>query len=264
MFIWVIIIVTILILFIISQLIVWYISCNENFAGYIKPGEDYKIGERSYTLPELPLVGTARVLKSSFLVKQRELLIHVTMVMKKLNIEHWLSGGTLLGFTRHKTFIPWDDDIDMHTHWKHKDYIFSHEFAKHLEPFGLEAIFHRGTSASYTTVAGGAARLRMKGSSMPICDILFVKEMSNGKIGKIDRWTDTKVEYNTKEQWDKDMIFPIRYISVDDMVLPHPNKPLETLQVQYGDKVMDKMYSVHWMVSHSYVFKALPFLFKTL
>jgi len=262
MFFWISLIVIAIV--VVVQMVIWYTSCNNNFAGYIKPGEEYNIGDRTYTLPHLPLVGVARVLTSDFLVQQRKLMIHVTMVMEKLNMEHWLSGGTLLGFFRHKTFIPWDDDIDMHTHWKHKDYIFSHKFAEDLAPFGLEAIFHRGTDASYTTVAGGAARLRMKGSIMPICDILFVKEMPDGKIGKVDRWTKDELVFNKKERWDTDMIFPIQNITVDDMVLPHPNKPLETLKVQYGGGVMDKMYSTHWMISHSYVFNALPFLFKTM
>ncbi len=55
-----------------------------------------------------------------------EILKKVDFVCKKLNLNYFLSSGTLLGAVRHKGFIPWDDDVDIIMPWK--DY---KKFLKH-------------------------------------------------------------------------------------------------------------------------------------
>lgn len=41
-----------------------------------------------------------------------DLINDILPYFKKYNIQYWVHAGTLLGYTRHKGFIPWDDDID--------------------------------------------------------------------------------------------------------------------------------------------------------
>ncbi len=44
----------------------------------------------------------------------REMLKVLDKFCRENGLRYWASGGTMLGAVRHKGFIPWDDDVDIH------------------------------------------------------------------------------------------------------------------------------------------------------
>ena len=245
-----------LIIFSMVNFYIWADTSKRSYGEILNSGDTYTLGGRTYTVPDIPLVGRARLLSESVFMAQRKLLQQVTKALTHNDIEHWMAGGTLLGFTRHQTFIPWDDDLDVHTHWKHRDYMFSAAFNADLRPFGLELILLFGNSAKMAGKGGAAARVRQKGTMLPICDIFFVHEdPSTGKFCKVDSWAGKRIVYSQKERWHHDDLFPIVATTVDDLVVPMPHTPLAIVQQQYGVNVMDVMYARNHMISHRYPFQ---------
>lgn len=247
----------------VTNVILWGNISHRFYDRGISAGEDYEVGGRTYTVPDIELRGSkARLLSEEFLTAQRELLIGVTRTLGGLKIDHWVSGGTLLGFRRHGTFIPWDDDCDVHTRWENREYMFSEKFRNDIGKGGLEAIYLRGASLNRATKEGAAVRLRRRGTVMPVCDVFFVKPNEDGtRVEKVDSWRKTDVvKASTKETWDNDVIFPTRWVDVDGMRLPFPNNSKVALEQQYGENVMNVMYARSAWFSHAYPYTILSWM----
>lgn len=52
----------------------------------------------------------------------------VDEVFRKHGITYWLECGSALGFERHGTIIPWDDDVDVHIQPGHEEKILNQKF----------------------------------------------------------------------------------------------------------------------------------------
>ena len=82
------------------------------------------------------------------IVGDRMILLDIHKVMKKLKIAYWLDSGSLIGALRHKSFVPWDDDIDLcsfENDFKPK----LKEFQKEVENMGYK--FEGGKSGGVDT-----------------------------------------------------------------------------------------------------------------
>ncbi|XP_005103976.1 uncharacterized protein LOC101864638 [Aplysia californica] len=66
-------------------------------------------------------------------------LLHTYLViaeaLQKVNVEHFLEGGSMLGSLRHQGFIPWDDDLDIAINVK--DWVKVREALSCIEGFHL-------------------------------------------------------------------------------------------------------------------------------
>jgi len=265
---------------VLAVLISWIALSHDNFNRTIKPGDKYTVGDREYTLPRMPIRSstmaknkssvdnTVSILRDEFLQRQRDLLVRVTTLLDSQQIEYWLSGGTLLGFIRHGTFIPWDDDMDLHTSWENRPVMYgvdTHEgpkFKKALEEAGLESIMLPGIGTfTDSTKEGAAIRLRIVGTDLPVCDIFFERPSTRdpGTWTKIDSWSNSGVDVveSTKERWTHDQLFPIQRQVIDGIMLSLPAKPDELLAIQYSPKAMNEMVYRHPMLSHQFPFRFL-------
>lgn len=258
-----IIIIFILIIVIISLIIALNKNKNTNLAGrsniLAKPGIKYSVDGKEYTIPNKKLFGSAYILDEKFIIKMKNLLKKANAFFKEQKIDAWLSGGTLLGFMRHGTFIPWDDDLDMHTDIKHKEYMFSDKFKNDLKKHNLEVIYLIGMNSRFSYYKGGI-RLREIDNYNPVMDIFFVEEKDN-YVRKIENWKKEKYTYNKKEFWKKEDFYPIQTKTIDDIEVKLPKKPDKVLSKQYGEDYNEKMYCNH--IPHTFLYDTLTFLWRT-
>lgn len=221
----------------------------------ITPGMDYDIQYSTHTqkchVPSLPVNGSSNLLHPVFIGQQHKLLYDLLDICMQEDKEVWVSGGTLLGFVRHGTTMPWDDDCDMHTSVHNLEYMGSSSFQRALGRAGLERVKIIGTTMSYATNIGAALRVRRIGTYVPTCDIFFVTE-HDGLVSKIDSWSGGVFSLNCRETWPKNEIFPIVKKKINGIEIPLPNDPVSVLNQQYGPTVMYEMVLRTTWLSHGY------------
>jgi hypothetical protein len=220
--------------------------------GQVVPGMKYVVEQREYAVPNLAMKGSSHMLHPVFIAQQRSLLGKLFHVCRAENTEVWASGGTLLGYVRHGTTMPWDDDCDVHTSIDNLAFMGSSAFQTALQRAGLERVKVIGTSVQRApSRLSGALRVRHVGTLMPTCDIFFVK-CEEGLVKKIDRWHGHQYVYNQTERWAEASIFPIKAQRHDNMLIPMPHKPTDVLTQQYGPKVLHEMHVRTTWLAHGY------------
>lgn len=224
----------------------------------VKSGVKYQVGSRHYEVPNLPVKGHAYILEEDFIIRMRDLYTRINKVFDELNLNFWVSGGTLLGFIRHKTFLPWDDDLDIHTESENKAFLHSDEFKNVLNKHGLDPLFMIGSDETFSFYKGGV-RVRMIEYLNPVMDIFFVHQ-ENERMIKIENWVNDRMTFNKKENWSRDDIYPLKKQIIDDLPIRLPSQPNKVLTAQYGEGYNQEIHCGH--PPHTIAYDMLRFIWK--
>ena len=73
----------------------------------------YTVKNETYNLSNLTFIQSPKLLTTSSLNEGYDIMKLIHNLFSANNISYTAIGGTLLGAIRHKTQIPWDDDIDI-------------------------------------------------------------------------------------------------------------------------------------------------------
>lgn len=165
-----------------------------------------------------------------------DLLEKVHNTLKKNNIDYWLYAGTLLGYYRHGTLIPWDDDIDIGMDIS--------QMSKIEEMANRKEIYIHKTS--------GIWKVNFSETSwFPFVDIFFFKNRNdlltlcmpldkNGECtyGITKVWPDEMVE--------PDVIYPTQEVTMSGIKVNIPNKTKEYIIQTYNEKALTEYWMKGW------------------
>jgi hypothetical protein len=244
----------------------WAIVSYRTFPRRFKPGDKYRVGSHESTIPNLPhkTYRTNQIASKSNAIpgldeetlNNMHTLLDKTMNgLREMNVDFYVTGGTLLGAQVWENLIVYDDDLDLTVFWKDRETIWSQEFVDNMDKHGLEVFYLRGSSLDFATKEGAAVRLRLKNSVVPTCDVFTTYEHANGKLTKVDSWNGDKIVHSSKEIWQKDWVYPIQQKELGGMMWNLPNQPEKLLQQQYGSDWNKTTMSPHFMLSHKWVFQ---------
>lgn len=244
------------VVFIINSIIT---NC-EIYNGFINSNQNYVLDNVNHE--GIKLEKPVLLIKDSLAKEFKQMYSKFRDLMDKHKIKHWVSGGTLLGAIRHKGFLPWDDDMDIHMLMIDIDKILDSKFQKDLKNLNI--------TMSYNPIAGEAisafrlTRINKSKLTPPFIDILFETKVSGNKLSRCREITNINKygmkkeckETITKETWDESLIFPLRKINFEDIWVYIPNNPEEILKIQYGENVLNTIKTPNY--SHGSISWASP------
>jgi len=195
---------------VIAVAISWVVMSYGTFPDRIMPGDTYTVAGYTLQVPNLPhkQYGSSEVpsmtrpvpkLSNQTLEDIHRLGVDVHTSLDEADVQHWMTGGTLIGLKLWNSKMVFDDDIDLAVRWQDREYAWSPEFAAMLARHGLETFYLRGASLKWATREGAAVRIRRQGTVVPTCDIFFVQSRDDGTWAKVNSWHGDKVVHEPKE-----------------------------------------------------------------
>ena len=191
-----------------------------------------------------------------------QIMYDTNKILEVNSLDYWIDGGSLLGSVRHKSMIPWDDDIDIG--------IMDHDVKKFLF---LEKQFKKcGYSISkvffgYKIFYTNNSLIDGENFSFPFIDVFPFKKI--GKKYKLfyksarNIWSD--------ESWYEDELFPLKKYEFGNFKVFGPNKYKDYLErsygtdwnnvgyVQYDHEKLDEAFSIKIKLTNEMRQKAKPY-----
>jgi hypothetical protein len=219
----------------------------------LRVGDTYILDGVPHTLAPLPRSpaggGLYPLLKDGIARELKAMYVDFRRVCDALEIRCWASGGTLLGWVRHRGFIPWDDDIDLHLHRDDLATLRGAQGQALLRQAGLALAWmpaYRQEILKIMRPQHRAGELR----HYPFLDVLAVDTVE-GELGTCGSSLEERRcgRLLQRERWREDDIFPLREETFEDVHMWLPRRPEALLRTQYGESVF-QAYRVdlfHWL-----------------
>lgn len=256
----------ILLTIIVFGVLVWYVLSMSHYSWtLLKPGDTYIAAGNKHVMPNVDTFGPTFLLKDQYIYEIRGLVTKVGITLKRMDIEWWVTGGTLLGYKMYDTIpMPFDDDADIGVDVKHRKVLFSSTFVEEARKEGLKVLYLRGASTRSADRTGACVRCQLDGHSSTL-DIFFWKTQPGNKLViKLDGWENGLDVHNEREQFQFDDVFPIQnQIEFDGLLIGLPRNPQNLLTTQYSPKVFDRTIARSLFVSHTSPFVLLKAIWTT-
>lgn len=249
-----------LLILVVLAVVVWYVLSMSHYSwNLLKPGDVYMAAGRRHTMPNVDTYGPTYLLKDQYIGEIRTLVSKVGATLKKMNIEWWVTGGTLLGYEMYDTIpMPFDDDADIAVEDKWRPLLFSKAFVAEAAKEDLRVLYLRGASSKTADRTGACVRCQLKNCTSTL-DIFFWQiSADNQHVVKLDGWQNGVDVPNEKEQFLLSDVFPIQNnVAFDGLVIGLPACPRNLLTTQYSAKVFDRTIARSLFVSHTSPFVLL-------
>lgn len=169
-------------------------------------------------------MSTLKKTKKSIIKLLYQLMYDFDYIMNANNLVYWSSGGTTLGAVRHRSMIPWDDDLDVCMKYADRN-----KLLKLTPLFKKCGYFIVKTWFGYKVCYKNRKLVSGEKYSFPNLDVFLMK--FNGKwIPAYKRVRETW----PKEQYPKTLLFPLKEYPFGEFTILGPNKPKPYLDKMYG------------------------------
>lgn len=155
--------------------------------------------------------------------KMTQMFKEFDRICRKYNLKYWCVGGTLIGAIRHKGWIPWDGDIDVHmfdTDWDRFKEIALSELPTTMAVFDGEIGKIKDLYSSYTAYEPSSH------TGLQIDVFKYNDTFIQGKhaIGAyINIWRDD-FYYKDTGSFEYDLIFPLKELQFEDILVYVPRE----------------------------------------